>query len=424
MPSASDSPILGTDDIDTDMDRFRLWLYDRAIGWLNRTHNYTWCEFDDDYVADSDRPVLGMRFEDRLRDRVAANMRLPPWFSNLLPEGVLRNWIARQRGVSPEREVELLAQVGADLSGAIAVTPSARRPAVESVAAEEIGDAESTSAERRWGFALAGVGLKFSMLRSGERFTCTATGIGGDWIVKLPDPQYPDVPRNEYTMMRLAGAVGIEVPEVALVHRDEIVGLPDSAWRSREEFGYAVRRFDRVGGERLHIEDFAQLAGVYAERKYEGNYETIASLVYRQHDVDALAEFVRRLTFFVLIGNGDAHLKNWSLIYRDRRVPTLSPAYDIVATEQYFASAGEENLALKFAGSRRFESVRIHQFQRLSRRLRADVDLAQVAEDVVRRCGHEWPRFAAELEGVPFLRESVTRTIAARSRSLLGRDRS
>ena len=82
--------ILGTDDIDTDMDRFRLWLYDRAIGWLNRTHNYTWCEFDDDYVADSDRPVLGMRFEDRLRGRVAANMRLPPWFSNLLPEGVLR----------------------------------------------------------------------------------------------------------------------------------------------------------------------------------------------------------------------------------------------------------------------------------------------------------------------------------------------
>lgn len=145
MPSASDSPILGTDDIDTDMDRFRLWLYDRAIGWLNRTHNYTWCEFDDDYVADSDRPVLGMRFEDRLRGRVAANMRLPSWFSNLLPEGVLRNWIARQRGVSPERELELLAQVGADLSGAIAVTPSARRPAVESVAAEEIGTTASTT---------------------------------------------------------------------------------------------------------------------------------------------------------------------------------------------------------------------------------------------------------------------------------------
>ncbi|HEY5856370.1 MAG TPA: type II toxin-antitoxin system HipA family toxin [Aldersonia sp.] len=406
----------------TDTDRYRAWLYDRAIGWLSRNHNCTWFEFDDEYVADPGRPVLGARFEDNLRDRIAANVRLPPWFSNLLPEGLLRNWIALQRGVSPDRELDLLAEVGADLSGAITVAAPGRRPEFESVVPEEIGDKES--AERRWGFALAGVGLKFSMLRSGDRFTCTATGIGGDWIVKLPDSQHPDVPRNEYTMMRLAAAVGIEVPEVALVHRDEIVGLPDSAWRRREEYAYAVRRFDRVDGERVHIEDFAQLAGVYAERKYEGNYETIASLVYRQHDVDALAEFVRRLTFFVLVGNGDAHLKNWSLIYRDRRVPTLSPAYDIVATEPYSPRPGEETLALKFAGSRRFESVRIHQFQRLSRRLRAAVGLAQVAEDVVRRAVHEWPRFAAELEGVPLLGASVTRTIAQRSSSLLGPDRS
>src|SRR5258706_28499 len=69
-------------------------------------------------------------------------------------------------------------------------------------------------------FSLAGVGLKFSMLRDGAKFTCTATGEGGDWIVKLPDSRFAGVPRNEFVMMRFAAAVGIEVPDVTMVHRD------------------------------------------------------------------------------------------------------------------------------------------------------------------------------------------------------------
>lgn len=70
--------------------------------------------------------------------------------------------------------------------------------------------------------------------------------------------------------------------------------------------------------------------------------------------------------------------------------------------------------------NRRFESVRIHQFQRLSRRLRADVDLGAVVEEVVHRCAEEWPRFDAELADLPFLRETVGRTLAQRASTLLG----
>ena len=115
------------------------------------------------------------------------------------------------------------------------------------------------------------------MLAKGDRLTLPAFGVGGDWIVKLPDQTYPDVPRNEFTMMSLAASVGIAVPPVRLVHRDELDGLPPDVWTSREEWAYAIRRFDRdAHRDSVHIEDLAQVRNVYPEDKYLGNYETVA----------------------------------------------------------------------------------------------------------------------------------------------------
>lgn len=409
--------------MNTGVTRHGVWLYDTRVGFLHHHDNYTWFEFSDAYLEDAHRPVLGLRFEHNIYSRVAANLHLPQWFSNLLPEGVLRTWIATERRVSPDREMELLAQVGQDLPGAVRVLP-APEESTDDLAVPDISNvvAEGTREGRMgWRFSLAGVGLKFSMLRSGNRFTCTASGAGGDWIMKLPDAVFRHVPLNEYTMMRFAGAVGIEVPEVVLVHRDEIDALPPSAWPGTEQWAFAVRRFDRPeGGQRVHIEDLAQVRGVYPVSKYEGNYETVAGLVYRGHDEVALREFVRRLTFFVLIGNGDAHLKNWSLIYRDRRVPTLSPAYDIVSTETYRPDGSAEDLGLKFAGSRRFESVRVHHFDRFEHKLGTRLDLADIAAQTVRSTVEAWPRFANELVAAPSIRDAIGGAVVERATSLMG----
>lgn len=402
--------------------RYGVWLYETLVGYLYTHHNVTWYEFTEEYLADPTRSVLGLRFEENLRGRVAANLRLPPWFSNLLPEGPLREWIAAERAVSREREMQLLAQVGHDLPGAVRVLPGELHAVadLENIATQASSAADHEPVEHRWRFSLAGVGLKFSMLRSGDRFTCTATGEGGDWILKLPDPLYRDVPINEYSMMRFAGAVGIDAPDVTMVHRDQIDNLPSAVWPGQEEWAFAVRRFDRTddrGG--IHIEDLAQVRGVYPDQKYEGNYETIAGLVYRGHDHDALEEFTRRLTFFVLIGNGDAHLKNWSLIYRDRKVPTLSPVYDVVATESYRPSDEMEALGLKFGGSKRFEEVRVQQFARLARKLGTHADLSSVAVDTVRRTVEHWPEVQEELVNQPAIRETVRQSVHERSLSLL-----
>lgn len=135
--------------------------------------------------------------------------------------------------------------------------------------------------------------------------------------MKLPDVRYADVPTNEFATMKLARAVGIDVPDVVLVHRDELPALPAHAWPCSEELAFAIARFDRApDGQRIHIEDLAQVRGFYDHAKYTGSFETVGALIYRNRDVDSLREFVRRLTFNVLVGNGDAHLKNWSLIPR------------------------------------------------------------------------------------------------------------
>lgn len=91
--------------------RFDVLLNQEKTGTLHVRGDDTWFVLDPDYVANPKRAVLGLRFEEDLDARHPAHLRLPPWFSNLLPEGTLRRWIADERGVSADREMELLAKV-------------------------------------------------------------------------------------------------------------------------------------------------------------------------------------------------------------------------------------------------------------------------------------------------------------------------
>jgi serine/threonine-protein kinase HipA len=399
---------------------FGVWLRDERVGLLHQRGDYTWFEFDPSYRDNPDRGVLGLWFEDRLLNRHTSHMRLHPWFSNLLLEGRLREWIADGRGVSADREMELLAQVGHDLPGAVRVLPEDTVPGDTPVDEAVPAHARGLPASE-WRFSLAGVQLKFSMLRQGDRLTLPAFGIGGDWIVKLPDRLHPEVPRNEFAMMRLAAASGIDVPETQLVHRDELPDLPDSAWPEREPWAFAVRRFDRADDRSLiHIEDLAQVRGFYPDDKYNGTYETVAALIYRRRDLSALQEFARRLAFTILITNGDAHLKNWSLIYTDTRIPTLAPAYDLVSTGMYRDAGDPETLGLKLHNTRRFDQVTLASFTRLESKVGApSAGLAQVAAEVVERAAQAWPSVSASVAEVGSLVAEVTASIEHRRESLL-----
>ncbi|MEI2775781.1 MAG: HipA domain-containing protein [Tetrasphaera sp.] len=343
----------------------------RIVGHLRQRGDHTWLEWQDGYWDDPNRPVLGLRFEDQPRARVSSALRLPPWFSNLLPEGLQREWVARDAGVKPDREMMLLRRLGNDLPGAImieAVTgPVSPDWEPDQVIPEPARRPSPPGSEHR--FSLAGVALKFSMLQAGDRLTIPSTDGAGDWIAKMPDAAHQGLPGNEFTMMTMAKAVDITTPDVKLVRRDELPDLPSAAWPARQGTAYAIKRFDRTDFGRIHIEDLAQVRGFYPEEKYAGSFETAAALVYRRHDLSSYLQFVRRLFFSYAIGNGDMHLKNTSLMYADPRRPTISPAYDLVCTAPYLS--GPEDLGLKLGRSRRFDTVSPESFRHLAERVGA-----------------------------------------------------
>jgi serine/threonine-protein kinase HipA len=188
--------------------------------------------------------------------------------------------------------------------------------------------------------------------------------MGGSWIVKLPSARFPAVPENEYAMLALARAVRIEVPANRLIDVGSISGLPQDAGAMKGH-ALAVQRFDRrSGGESVHMEDFAQVFGLFPDDKYrERSYANIAAVLWAETGEAGTYDFLRRLVFSVLIGNADMHLKNWSLLYPDWRTPVLSPAYDFVATLPYIPN---DTLALSFGGSRSLTEITRDQVRRFA----------------------------------------------------------
>lgn len=360
--------------------RLRVLLGDLPVGRLT-LDDAARCEFHllESYRNGHPRPVLGQSFEDDLGARRRALSRLPAWFSNLLPEGALRELVARDSGVESAREFWLLEHLGDDLPGAVRIeqeaSPAAHAEADSEAALEdqEAGHQEDSA----WHFSLAGVQLKFSALRSDRGMTIPVSGQGGDWILKLPGLRYPGVPANEHATMRWAAASGISIPEIDLVDIGQVSGLPATGIPRQETQAFVIRRFDRPApGQRIHMEDFNQILGLYPEQKYARfNYETIARLTLVLTGVAGLEELIRRYVFMLASGNGDAHHKNWTLIYPDGVQAALSPAYDLVSTIQYMP---DDRLALNFGRSKRWEDMGMDTFRRLARKI--DFDEAQIVE--------------------------------------------
>ena len=346
-----------------------VYLHGRRIGVVTRLagdrHIFA---FEEDYVDDPGRPTLSLAFKSATGGLVTEirdyRVRVPPFFSNLLPEGHLRIYLAARIGVRPEREFFLLHALGADLPGAVTVASmDVEAPARNDRRSPEASDDRSARAPLR--FSLAGVQLKFSaIMEATGGLTVPADGIGGSWIVKLPSARFAAVPQNEFVTMELARRIGIPVPRTRLVPVHEIAGLPDDV-ATVDDHALAVERFDRdPGGSRIHMEDFAQVFGLYPERKYgRRSCANIASVLSAEAGTEAVEDFVRRLAFSVLVGNADMHLKNWSLLYADGVTPSLSPAYDLLATIPYLPN---DRLALTFGGTKDIHGITREQIRRFA----------------------------------------------------------
>lgn len=354
---------------------FRVSLGEHAVGLLSEDEaGRVTFRFHEDYRQLEPRPVLSQSFEDDL-EKVYRGKRgeLPPFFANLVPEGPLRDLIESSLEIPSGDDLSLLAAVGQDLPGAVEITPDPTAiPEPLDFGAEEPGNGGQNGAgeESELRFSLAGVQMKFSVLREAEKIALPVHGRRGDWILKLDSTRFPGLVRNELVMLEWARSAGFEVPECHL----QSVGSLAPALRPYappESDVFVIRRYDRDGDRRIHQEDFAQVVGVPPRLKYDNvSYEQCALLVQQIAGAEAYFEFIRRLAFVMASGNNDAHLKNWSLIYPDGVNARLAPLYDQVCTV-----AWEElprKLSLNLSGRKSLLQIGEDSFLRLAMKAGAD----------------------------------------------------
>ncbi|AEG93714.1 type II toxin-antitoxin system HipA family toxin [Ramlibacter tataouinensis] len=280
--------------------------------------------------------------------------RLPAFFQNMLPEGLLRRHLAQLRGCREDDHFEILATCGADLPGAVYARPAQLvRDEVERIVTQghdalEVAVTAEPVAEAT---SLSGIQPKLSLVLQGGRYVQrTRDAQGLHTIAKLPTVEFPLLPEVEALSLQLAAAAGVEVCQARLEPLAAIAGEVPFELGGARQF-LAVTRFDRRGGrDHVHCEDFAQVLGIQPERKYGDDsacYAIMAQLMLQTPALGeaAAVELLRRIAVNELLGNYDAHVKNFGLVYQDGRTPRLAPAYDVVAYAAYLGGRGH---ALRF----------------------------------------------------------------------------
>lgn len=367
-------------------------LNEVKVGTIVRTPGeFNAFSFEGSYRATGGFPVLSLSFRAatgglRKNPRPVARA-LPAFFANLLPEDKLREAMEKHHAgsVRAGNDFDLLVALGSDLPGAVRVVPSDR-------AIARLNNLPAPKPKAR--FSLAGVQMKLSVIKNtgkGGGLTLPLGDDQGSYIAKFPSTSFPGVSENEYANLALAEAIGMEVPERELVEQSEFEGIPNEFETLSDGKVLLVKRFDRgANGGRIHIEDFAQVFGVYPSRKYEGAaYHDIAAALNVAVSSAAALEFIRRLALAAITGNGDMHLKNWSLIYREAGdKPQLAPVYDVLSTVPYIPA---DAMALSLAGERPFKAMSVQRWKAFANRARLpEAAVLKAVVDTVERVNELW----------------------------------
>lgn len=184
--------------------------------------------------------------------------------------------------------------------------------------------------------SISGVQVKASVKLNKRENIIEIVQLGGTHILKPEPGEYPELPQNENICMNMAEMLGINVPPHGLFCMAD------------KKVCYIIRRFDRdAHGQKIHVEDMAQLLGLPSDSKYESSLEKAgtAILKYSKRPYLDLIDFLERVIFCFLIGNGDMHLKNWSLVSIDGNYQ-LSPCYDLISSKLYLPYEDESALTI------------------------------------------------------------------------------
>lgn len=247
--------------------------------------------------------------------------KLHPFFEMNLPEGIRREIIAATFGKAMiSEEMGLLAIVGNDSIGRVQIVPEGlpinwKETCLVDVNALNESDTDAFFADALTRYASQGVsGVQPKVLLSDHRLTLKSN----QWIMKHDGNDSPGLSFNEYLSMEAARQSGLTVPRCLLTSDGKSL---------------LVERFDLNSG----FEDFCSLLGLPPVEKYSGSIERmlkIASLIVNQDRIKMKEDILKSIIVNVCLGNGDAHLKNFGILYHDKKVG-LAPFFDIVSVRAF-----------------------------------------------------------------------------------------
>ncbi len=350
----------------------------------------SWLTSANRFAISLSMPLGTTAFEDRLTRA---------FFGGLLPDDELRRRLARYLQVSPRNEFALLAEIGRECAGAISLLPIDESPKPATGSARTLTDEQFAElleelpsrpllVGKDIRLSLAGAQDKVAVRVIDDRITLPTDGGPTTHIVKVPIPGFDETIDNECFCMQLAAAIGLPTPRVAT----RVVGATPIL---------LIERFDRLVTDgvirRLHQEDFCQALGIPPDMKYqaEGGPGLVQMFeLLTQHSarpaVDRLL-LLEMVLFHFLIGNADAHGKNFSLLIGPHGA-RLAPVYDALCTLVYPSLSPK--LAMKISDRREFADVQPSHWERFAR----DTGLAPgLVTDRLRRMQKVLPQLARQL---------------------------
>jgi len=321
-------------------------------------------QYGEEWLADSSQPPLSMSLPKK--PEAFKRRKCRPFFGGLLPEEGQLEAVARKLGISKTNDFKLLEALGGDVAGALSLWPEGERPPTPDAAAQ----ATPLDDERVLGLldalpkrpllvgedglrlSLAGAQPKLPVVLVEGRIGLPAPGQPTTHILKPPITDFRAITENEALMMQLAAALELSVAQV-------------QARNARGRPYLVVTRYDRqfeAHGEvrRVHQEDFCQALGIPPEQKYQAengpSFKSGFELLRRAATRPAVEvlKLLDAAIFNVIIGNADAHGKNFSLLYQGAAV-SLAPLYDLVCTVAYESLS--PRFAMKIAKSRTLEEI-------------------------------------------------------------------
>ena len=370
------------------MKTLNVWWDDQLVGVLSQdVGKLLGFKYDNSWLENKNSNALSISLPKRKKE--FSTNECKPFFAGLLPEQRQKSILARNLRVSVHNDFSFLEKLGEDVAGILQILPPNKSPTavIKEIQTKPLTTEELTTkiddlpkrpllfGDSELRVSLAGAQSKVPVILVENKIGLPIGGQPTTHILKPSMNEYPSSTENEAFVMRLAKSIGLDVADVE----------PMSV-KGRKFL--LVTRYDRIADnnsitKRLHQEDFCQALGIAPEHKYDKRKKPdllkCFTLLRNKSITPAIdiEKFLKAVIFNVVVGNADAHGKNFSLLYNNNG-PYLAPLYDLLSTVIY------PELTQNFA---------------------MNIGRCKTLEELQQR---GWERFATNIElGLPYLRDHL-----------------